>query len=443
MSVLRVGAQFFGVLVETGARLSHTGGLLGLKTPHKDRGVAVPRRADTPSCRHAERARPRDRPGERRREAPSPHSSTRPCRARPYREFRTVRGREGARPRDGHLRRCRSLFPRRAGSARAPPISRALADPPPQKSVTSIDGRLRSCASPGPPAIRGRPEPTEVATVGIPRWGCIEVSGPIAPRRAARPRSRMTRAGGPFPRAAAPHGHRGVVNRFEVPVTASLMVAFAAAGRSRGRVVLRSPWPAASRPGAEPHCHCDDGHEVEDDRCVESVVADPPAPDPQLDPETPDCGPHGTLERGTCQCAPGHTHTGRGPAQTCAPIPECRGPNDGHEPNDDPSSATPRADVSGDLYACPAEADWFTFSVEAGNRVDVELRFDGAEVDLDLFLFGPSSPDPRARAVESSGDFERAGFVASGPGAFTQPNPPGRGPPWSSGSAPRDRPRRS
>ena len=206
------------------------------------------------------------------------------------------------------------------------------------------------------------------------------------------------------------------MSRFEVMVTASMMVALGASGCGGTEAEVESPCGPHGRlhrgPGVEPHCHCDDGHEVEGGRCVESVAAEPPASDPEPDPETPDCGPHGTLEWGACQCEPGHTRTGQGLAQTCAPIPQCRGPNDAHEPNDEPSSATPWADVSGDLYACPAEADWFTFAVEAGDRIDVELRFDGAEVDLDLFLFGPSSRDPRALAVESSGNLERSGFVA-------------------------------
>jgi hypothetical protein len=157
-------------------------------------------------------------------------------------------------------------------------------------------------------------------------------------------------------------------------------------------------------PGVEPHCHCDDGYEVEEGRCVEVSV--------MTDRSTPDCGPNGVFDGRSCDCQAGYTQTGVGADRTCQAIPACLGANDPHEPNDEPATATPFPEVTGPLYACPTEADWFTFGVTAGDRVEVEVRFDGEEVDLDLFLFGPSSSDPRALSIEAAGDMERASFVA-------------------------------
>jgi hypothetical protein len=105
-----------------------------------------------------------------------------------------------------------------------------------------------------------------------------------------------------------------------------------------------------------------------------------------------------------------------GDARFCAAIPSCQGEDDGFEPNDFPADGSQLPQVSDSLYACPANADWYLFPVVAGDRVAAEIRFDGAAVDLDLFLFGPSSADPRAFSVEETGDVEFATFVARSDG---------------------------
>lgn len=167
-------------------------------------------------------------------------------------------------------------------------------------------------------------------------------------------------------------------------------------------------------PGVEPHCHCDDGYEVQDDTCVLSVPPDdhgrtvPPPPEIS----GPDCGEHGQFDGDSCSCDSGFTQTGLGAERTCEEIPACMGLNDDFEPNDLPAQATMHSEVEGSLYACPADPDWFVFPVTAGDRVTAEVFFDGAAVDLDLFLFGPSSPDPRSFSVEASGDRESASFRA-------------------------------
>jgi len=161
-----------------------------------------------------------------------------------------------------------------------------------------------------------------------------------------------------------------------------------------------------------PNCDCDEGHAVEDGVCVEVVEEVDP-----VEPTQPNCGPHGTFDGRSCRCDSGHTQTGTGLERTCEPIPECRGPNDPHEPNDLPSEAVPLTEIGVEpLYACPAEGDWFTFPVEAGDRVVAEIRFNGQQVDLDLFAFGPSSRDARAFSISESSSVERADFQARATG---------------------------
>ncbi len=163
-------------------------------------------------------------------------------------------------------------------------------------------------------------------------------------------------------------------------------------------------------PGGEARCACVEGYEVEDGQCVEEVI---PGPD---EPTGPECGENGAFDGRSCVCDQGYTQTGAGLARTCELVPACVGPNDVNEPNDAWAEATRFGEMAGPLYACPAEEDWYTLNVESGDEVDVRIQFDGGEVDLDLFLFGPSSLKPRAFAVTASGNAEQAKFVARASG---------------------------
>jgi len=101
---------------------------------------------------------------------------------------------------------------------------------------------------------------------------------------------------------------------------------------------------------------------------------------------------------------------------SCAAIPPCQGANDSFEPNDSPSRGSDLSQVRGALYACPADEDWFLFSVKAGDRVTTQIQFEGDSVDLDLFMFEPRSIDPVAFSVEAVGDSETASFVSRSSG---------------------------
>lgn len=162
-------------------------------------------------------------------------------------------------------------------------------------------------------------------------------------------------------------------------------------------------------PGVDPHCDCNDGYTVENGICV------PRQSSPVVD-QAPNCGPNGRFDGTSCSCDQGYTQTGLEADRRCERIPECQAPNDGFEPNDVPSQAVPWSEVSGSLYACPADADWYIFPVTAGDTVSVELTFSGASVDLDLLLYGPSSRNYRAFSVSAGGNREAASFVARADG---------------------------
>ena len=160
------------------------------------------------------------------------------------------------------------------------------------------------------------------------------------------------------------------------------------------------------------------------------VPATTPVAAPQPGPNDPDCGTHGDFNGRACVCDAGYTQTGLAEGRTCEAIPPCQGTDDGYEPNDIPAKAVDLATVSGSLFACPADADWFVFPVTAGDLVTVELRFDGALVDLDLLLYGPSSRSPRALSLDIVGNSERAAFVARTDGTagiYVQPYGLGEG----------------
>ena len=165
--------------------------------------------------------------------------------------------------------------------------------------------------------------------------------------------------------------------------------------------------------GVSAHCDCDPGYTVVDGTCVEAQST-PPTPPASTDP---DCGPNGVFDGRICKCDPGYTQTGLRQTRTCVQVPACQGADDQYEPNDEPSQASTITQFDGPLYACPADADWFVLSVTAGDRVRVGLRFSGAEVDLDLYLYGPSAQGPRAFSLSSNSDSEVAEFVARADGA--------------------------
>lgn len=169
-----------------------------------------------------------------------------------------------------------------------------------------------------------------------------------------------------------------------------------------------------SGPGGDPHCDCDPGFSVVDGTCVEA--APPPAADPMPVSTDPDCGSNGIFDGSSCRCDPGYTQVGLGELRTCAEIPACTSNDDAHEPNDLPGDAALLSEVDGLLYACPANPDWYIFPVTAGDRVSVLIQFDGARVDLDLVLYGPSSRNPRALSLEAAGNTEAAGFVVRADG---------------------------
>lgn len=119
-------------------------------------------------------------------------------------------------------------------------------------------------------------------------------------------------------------------------------------------------------------------------------VADTGASEP-ADP----CAPHGRLDGLRCRCDPGYTQDGVGGDITCVAIPECSGHDDDFEPNDEPARSTILTGASTiDAYICPADQDWYVLPVEAGDTIRASAVFDGPTVDIDLYLFGPTSANP-------------------------------------------------
>lgn len=153
------------------------------------------------------------------------------------------------------------------------------------------------------------------------------------------------------------------------------------------------------------HCHCDSGYTEQDGSC-ELVVPPPP-------PRGLDCGSNGTASGRGCTCEPGYTQTASGDARTCEALPSCQGTDDDYEPNSQPTDAQLLPASGSSLYACPGDDDWFVFAVAAGDRVSVEITFDGRAVDLDLYIFDPGAAEPRGRSISTENSQESASFVAS------------------------------
>ena len=162
--------------------------------------------------------------------------------------------------------------------------------------------------------------------------------------------------------------------------------------------------------GGGTHCDCNDGYYDLSGTCVPERL--PPA-STTMDP---DCGDYGTFNGRTCECIMGYTQIGTQENRSCVEIPLCQGLDDSFEPNNDPDRASSVLPSSESLYACPADPDWFVFEVTSGDTVRAEVRFSGASVDLDLFLYGPSSRSPRAFSVGDTGNSETAMFTARADG---------------------------
>ncbi len=162
------------------------------------------------------------------------------------------------------------------------------------------------------------------------------------------------------------------------------------------------------------HCHCEQGYVEENGSCVVMMMSRP-QPMPK-DPTKPDCGAHGSFDGRTCQCDAGYTQTGLREARTCEAIPTCTGPDDNQEPNNLPAEAKTLPNPEGGFYACPVDPDWYFITVKEGDKVKATITFAGDKVDLDLFLYGPSSRDPRALSLEENSNVETASFVAKGNG---------------------------
>ncbi|MEM1023614.1 MAG: pre-peptidase C-terminal domain-containing protein [Myxococcota bacterium] len=169
------------------------------------------------------------------------------------------------------------------------------------------------------------------------------------------------------------------------------------------------------------HCHCDSGFDEFDGICLpESETDTPPSPPisnpPPPPPSEVDCGANASFDGSRCRCDEGFTLVGDAQNLSCAAIPACTGQNDPFEPNDSPGLGTSLSQVQDALYACPADEDWYVFSVSAGDQVTAQIQFDGSSVDLDLFLFEPQATNPTAFSVEAAGDAESASFVSRASG---------------------------
>ncbi len=160
------------------------------------------------------------------------------------------------------------------------------------------------------------------------------------------------------------------------------------------------------------HCHCDEGFIGDGLRCVvDEVTVAPPPQDGR-----PQCGSHGRFNGRFCECDPGYTQIGAGSERRCAEIPACVGPDDDHEPNDSPREATRWMPGRSEHHSCPGNPDWYVLQLQAGDELTVTLRYDPSRMDIDLFLYGPGSPDPLDYSIGTSGA-ERASFVARSAGA--------------------------
>lgn len=134
----------------------------------------------------------------------------------------------------------------------------------------------------------------------------------------------------------------------------------------------------------------------DDPACVgDGLIEDAGVPDADASAPADGCGPHGRLDGLQCRCDPGFTQDGLGDAITCVAIPGCAGSNDEFEPNDEPALATRLpGPTTVEAYICPADGDWYVLPLEAGDTIRASAVFDGPAVDIDLYLFGPTSPSP-------------------------------------------------
>lgn len=72
--------------------------------------------------------------------------------------------------------------------------------------------------------------------------------------------------------------------------------------------------------------------------------------------------------------------------------------------------------VSGPLYACPQDEDWYLVGMTPGDTLPAEIRFDGAAVDLDLYVFAPQTARPADWSTSHDSSIERATFVSQSEG---------------------------
>lgn len=91
--------------------------------------------------------------------------------------------------------------------------------------------------------------------------------------------------------------------------------------------------------------------------------------------------------------------------------------DDAYEPND--TLGAPRKLLANELgkdleplHICPGDADVFSFDVACGASINAAIFFTNAEGDLDLYLYGPDSDTPVAKA-ETGGDGELVELAAT------------------------------
>ncbi len=126
------------------------------------------------------------------------------------------------------------------------------------------------------------------------------------------------------------------------------------------------------------------------------------------------CGPHGEAHAGHCDCDPGYFEDNN---MMCVAPASCTVPDDAREQNDTPATANALTLplVMEALQACPADADFYSFSLTVGQTVEVDLAFSNAAGDLDMYLWKPgqqAGEDEPAAGSEGTVDNEHFDYTA-------------------------------
>lgn len=89
--------------------------------------------------------------------------------------------------------------------------------------------------------------------------------------------------------------------------------------------------------------------------------------------------------------------------------------NDPYEPNDDQIRAVEPGQIVS-AVACPGESDWYGIEMQPGMTLDLDLEFDHAQGDLDMYLWNPSSE--QIGVADSVSDDEHLSTTADESGTY-------------------------